>query len=732
MSGRAEKIILPGLDDSATLQEIEAGAWIWGDYDADLDPVAPGSAIYGAIFRIDEHPSTDDALASFPVGQLNQFGQEGVEQTMQWAHKFTDNLDGTWDLQCMPNVDQVQWQLVQSGEGSQIIFADFATAYNIAGLPEWALINNPATSNWRNGLGDIHGAAEGDMIRFFDWTYAEETGYTYADALPLSPVQSRNEFQILEASAASGDEFVVPFINWFYWWISFDEDYLFDLTTHGAYSAFYEAKYITPAAPFFPAGYLDKYNFCDTLKIADPDGIIGDAITAGVLRNGSATGGPSPFHILAHSGTFTTVQDDPVFAYTVRATDNWQTIAASDVVRLDKVKGVWGVKKAPADAIKAAVGSSRFCLRADSSDGRYMHAVPVSAELINTTRQALEGMDTIKDNLLVQDSAPIQIGQYQDTGQPITRHIEILHEYLFQEPDDYRWIGVFGGTSGGDPTPQWLGGDFYHAPSGQTYPKVGESYDGYPFAGSPGLFTNGAESVGFPDEIPSRWWGSEQRLYGIGGQFLRVCPDNVEVVFAKLKVTGQVVTRIQRELLIAVDSFPFDYQSPGGETDPIKHVRLDRNFKNVATVITTDPTTLSLSFGLIVQNPNDGAAGDEWSFIDGSYSTSFTTNGVEQTVDLANTFNKFLELRGGPYKEIKVALVPEDTFTGYPDETGWEEVSFNPGTGVYTFENTVTTEQVSTPSVSISPVILKFALKDGADWRDSLPGCAPMGLQPSM
>lgn len=379
MSGRAEKIILPGLDDSATIQEVEAGAWIWGDYDADLDPVAPGSAIYGAIFRVDKHPSTDDALASFPIGQLNPSGQEGIEQTVQWAHKLTDNGDGTWDLQCFPNVDQVQFASTDSGIGTGIHIPKFATAYNITGLPEWARINNPSTSAWRNSLGAIQGARAGNMIRFFDWTYAGGTGYTYSDALPLPPVQSRNEFQIVEVSAASGDEFVVPWINWLYWWISFDEDYLFDLTTYAAWNAFYKAKYIAPAATTFSAGYLDTYDHCDTLKIADPDGIIADAITAGVLRNGSDANGGSPFHILAHSGTFNHEQDDPVFEYTIRATDNWQSLAAADVVRLDKVNGVWGVKKAKADAIKAAVGSSRFCLRADSSDGRYMHAVPVSA-----------------------------------------------------------------------------------------------------------------------------------------------------------------------------------------------------------------------------------------------------------------------------------------------------------------------------------------------------------------
>lgn len=357
--------------------------------------------------------------------------------------------------------------------------------------------------------------------------------------------------------------------------------------------------------------------------------------------------------------------------------------------------------------------------------------------MINRTRQALEGMDTIKDNLLVQDSATIQIGQYQETAQRTTattaRHIEILHEYLHLDPDDYQWAGVFGGTPSGDPTPQWLGGEFYHAPPDAYYPKVGESYDGYPFGGGSGFFENGAESVSFPEEIPSRWWGSEQKMFSIKQYcILRNMASDCECVFAKMKVTGQVVSRLKQEITVYVDSFPFDYQTPGGVVDPIKNVRLDRNLREDLTPISIDPTTLSLSFALAVQKPNILGPGALWSVVDGSYSTPFTTNGVEQTVDLANTFNKFLELRGGPYKDIKVFLVAQESFEGYPDETGWEEDSFTPGTGIYVFKNTVTREKITLPNITIGDVIFQFALKEGKSWKDVLPGSGPMGPQPSM
>ena len=568
LADRPENAILERIAPADDIvQERDAGRIQYGMFDADFQETELAeSAVYGAIYQIDPHGNS--SYNGTPFGSINPFGASTIERGMQWPHKITPNLGaGTVDIECYPTYEVVIWAF-NTVPGKYIFITEYSAGANVSGLASWARMRHQYASQWRGGIGPNQGARPGYEIGFYQYRLTAG-GVVYATHPDLeSPFGDQMVFQLADVQCCAGDEFWWWALQYLLWWVTFDDDYLYDVNS-STNDIFYNA-YMGGGILQEPKDFSSWGNKSDVLTVADPDGILAAAHIAGDIVGGTDQGAElmnqqgilsrlyriTPFLITIGAMTQPATADEPEVYITGNQQDNWQQVAAENIVPYHTGMAIYAIKTSAADAMKA-VGS--HCIKTVLPQGRYSTASPITAAYVNTTRNALEWANT----LTVSGS-----GTGYSIDQVQSRYdlpIESCPPFCCPTEGHGGLVGGLGTSSG---TREGVGWDI--GPQGtdrdasilySQFTSGIETATGYCPTDPTKLYRVAGtwEVSAIPGETfhCSTWfpgddssiieWGADQAFTGIGGPFVTSWPDEVIAkvvsVYANITVSTGTITK---------------------------------------------------------------------------------------------------------------------------------------------------------------------------------------------
>ncbi len=384
------RVLLPDLaTGQSEFQQRTYGGIRFGWFNADLQLCDEADALYGALIKINPHPYSSD-YQSLSVGdpEVKTYTYEGY---VAWGTIWSITLSGEdekgvpiYKIEC-DNSDRFGvYYIVIPGKGPQYIDVRWYSGGTVVEAPEIFRTTNGGYAmadfyvgdyDYANFLGPAKGAKRGYNLVFMNgFTGAPLRSWPFDANHTVFPVHT-----IVRAECHSGEK--ASFTDWTKNLDEYDD------------SAFYAAIANCVRRPPGEEGWATKR---DVLYVADRDGVLGRMISSGLIYGTKAVretlGVGTTFLVCNAYAAMNPWQSTPDFFIAEKGTEAWTPISADNVVALDRVTGVFALKKEAMEQFT----HSHFCLSAYCEEGLLGRMRCVSAESLNQTMLAYSCLDTIK------------------------------------------------------------------------------------------------------------------------------------------------------------------------------------------------------------------------------------------------------------------------------------------------------------------------------------------------